>query len=429
MWIWHALSQWPSQAFSKLDTKLVCGCLPCSPVGPRSGRFDFVLASNSTLFRLVWKVARFWQQSKMGESRYCSSPTEPQLKFPGCSHFRRHSDKHYRCQQCRLNDGLTLCTQESPCDICKDWLPEAWQALDKAMRQTQKRKAAAAAKTAHDSMDDSIAIHAPEDGLQVPPVKRKDDESSRQQDSAKRAKTATSSTSKATDVWPSKSRNKRSSKTFSSSVSVVGRSSRSDGPSGTKGSDRRRSHSGERGHRDRSHGSERRHELPRAHHSPRRRETGERTRPSSSSGRSNSARQVDSTGLPESNHALGGLRMSGLLPLIISIITRGHRLIIGPCPLHLGHRLIVGPCPSNIIMEDVRVLTRISLGRPMCPDVMWNCLPSCQNHLRRELSQLSSRHPNQQEMMTRQVWRARRTRQRLPTRQKSRTRQVLTSRQ
>ena len=39
MWIWHALSQWPSQAFSKLDTKLVCGCLPRSPVGRRSGRF------------------------------------------------------------------------------------------------------------------------------------------------------------------------------------------------------------------------------------------------------------------------------------------------------------------------------------------------------------------------------------------------------
>ena len=26
MWIWHVLSQWPSQAFSKLETKLVCGC-------------------------------------------------------------------------------------------------------------------------------------------------------------------------------------------------------------------------------------------------------------------------------------------------------------------------------------------------------------------------------------------------------------------
>ena len=51
----------------------------------------------------------------------------------------------------------------------------------------------------------------------------------------------------------------------------------------------------------------------------------------------------------------GGLWMSGL------------QLIIGPCPLHLGHRLIVGPCPSNIIMEDMRVLTRISLGHPMCP--------------------------------------------------------------
>ena len=50
MWIWHALSQWPSQAFSKLDTKLVCGCLPRSPAGRRSGRFDVAFYWNETLF-------------------------------------------------------------------------------------------------------------------------------------------------------------------------------------------------------------------------------------------------------------------------------------------------------------------------------------------------------------------------------------------
>ena len=134
----------------------------------------------------------------MAESRDRSSSTEPQLKFPGCSHFRRRSDNHYRCQPCRLNDGLTLCIQESLCDVCKNWHPEAWQALDKPLRQKQKCKAAAAAKRAHDSMDDSIKIHAPEDGLQVPPVKNRDDVSSQQQDSAKGVKTATSSKSKAT---------------------------------------------------------------------------------------------------------------------------------------------------------------------------------------------------------------------------------------
>ena len=57
----------------------------------------------------------------MAESHDRSSSQEPQLKFPGCSHFRRRSDNHHRCQQCRLNDGLTLCMWESPCDVCRDW--------------------------------------------------------------------------------------------------------------------------------------------------------------------------------------------------------------------------------------------------------------------------------------------------------------------
>ena len=46
-------------------------------------------------------------------------------------------------------------------------------------------------------MDDSIEIHAPEEGLQVHPVKRKDDGSSKKLDSTKRAVSATSSKSKA----------------------------------------------------------------------------------------------------------------------------------------------------------------------------------------------------------------------------------------
>ena len=204
----------------------------------------------------------------MAESCDRSSSTEPQLKFPGCSYYRRRSDNHFRCQQCRLNEGLTLCTQEAPCDVCKDWLPEAWQALEKAVQQKRKRKAAKKSQ----EMDDSIEIHAPEEGLQVPPVKRRDDGSSRKQDSTKRAESATSSASKATEAEsadrPSRSRDKK--KTLSSSISVVGRS-RSDGgpvPYGTKGSERHRSRSGDQGRR--SHGSERRHDSPRSRHSPRR---------------------------------------------------------------------------------------------------------------------------------------------------------------
>ena len=65
-------------------------------------------------------------------SRDRSSSTESQPKFPECSHFRRRNDNHRRCQQCRLNDGLPLCTQDSPCLVCKDWLPEAWTAQAKA---------------------------------------------------------------------------------------------------------------------------------------------------------------------------------------------------------------------------------------------------------------------------------------------------------
>ena len=223
---------------------------------------------------------------------------EPQLKFPGCSHYRRLSDNHFRCQQCRLNEGLTLCTQEAPCDVCKDWLPKAWQALERAVQQKRKRKVAVAAKAVKKSqeMDDSIEIHAPEEGLQVPPVKRKDDGSSKKLDSMKRAESATSSTSKAMEA---------DSAGRPSSVSVVGRS-RSDGgpvPSGTKESERYRSRNGDQGRQ--GHGSERHHDSPRSRHSPRRR-SGERTRPTSlSGGCSFRSRQADSTDAPGSGRASG----------------------------------------------------------------------------------------------------------------------------
>ena len=130
------------------------------------------------------------------KSRDRSSSTESQLKFLGCTHYRRHNDNHYRCQQCRLNEGLTLCTEDSPCEICKDWLPKAWQAQAKANEQKRRCKVAAVAKEAKKSqeletMDDSVEIHAPEEVLQLP-AKRSSEGSSK----SKRAKTDTSSGSK-----------------------------------------------------------------------------------------------------------------------------------------------------------------------------------------------------------------------------------------
>ena len=52
-------------------------------------------------------------------SRDRSSSAESQPKFPGCSHFRCRNDNHLRCQQFRLNEGQSLCTQDSPCLVCK----------------------------------------------------------------------------------------------------------------------------------------------------------------------------------------------------------------------------------------------------------------------------------------------------------------------
>ena len=171
---------------------------------------------------------------KMADSRSRdrSSSAESQLKFPGCTHFRRRNDNHFRCQQCRLNEGLTLCTEDSPCDICKDWLPEASEAQAKANEQKKRRKAAAAAKAAkksqeRETMDDSVEIHAPEEVLQLPSKHASSDGSSK----SKRAKRATSSGSKATEVEKSAvrpSRSREPKKSVASSVSVAGRPS-SDG--------------------------------------------------------------------------------------------------------------------------------------------------------------------------------------------------------
>ena len=82
-----------------------------------------------------------------------------------------------------------------------------------------------------------------------------DDGSTRQQQDLEAA--TSSKTSKSMDDRPSRFHVKKSSKTDSASVSVVDRSSRFNGPSGTKGSDHHSSHSVECGRRDRHRGSER----------------------------------------------------------------------------------------------------------------------------------------------------------------------------
>ena len=198
-------------------------------------------------------------------SRDRSSSSESQPKFPECSHFRRRNDNHRRCQQYRLNDGLPLCTQDSPWLGCKDWLPEAWTA--QAKRNRCKAAAAAAAKAVKkesEIMDDSVELHAPRDAFPFKCTKSEDSSK------AKRSKTATSSSQP---------------KSVASGVTAVGRPS-------SYGSDLRRSRMPER---KRRHGEEKRHESPRHQssrcdgHSSDRRES-ERARPSSSGGASSRRR-------------------------------------------------------------------------------------------------------------------------------------------
>ena len=196
----HALSQWPSQANWSIETKIVCGCRNArqsvsgvdvlwSRLGSRSRVYFVSVSSRACVDKMAESKSRDW-----------SSSTESQLKFPGCTYYRRRNDNHYRCQQCRLNEGLTLCTEDSPCEIYKDWLLEAWQAQAKSNEQKRRRKAAAVAKAAkksqeRETMDVSVEIHAPEEVLQLTPKR-----SSQGSSKSKRAKTATSSGSKATEM-------------------------------------------------------------------------------------------------------------------------------------------------------------------------------------------------------------------------------------
>ena len=268
----HSLYQWPSQVFIEYEERrIVCGC-------PKTRQLvsGWIWSSRFTCEALFTSLSSRTCVDKMAErSHDRSSSAESQPKFPGCSHFRRRNDNHLHCQQCRLNEGQPLCTQDRPCLVCKDWLPEAWAAQAKANAQKNRCKAAAAAKAAkkasEETMDDSLEIHAPEEALQLPSKRAKSEGSSKM----KRTKTTTSSGSSQP-------------KSVASSVSAMGRPS-------SHGSDHRRSRSPEC---KRRHGDDKLQDSPRPQssrrdgHSSGQRE-GERSRPSSS-GSSSSRRRAES---------------------------------------------------------------------------------------------------------------------------------------
>ena len=310
-----------------------------------------------------WQVGYvFWSRlftslrdCKIMAERSCdrSSSSESQPKFPECSHFRCRNDNHRRCQQCCLNDGLPLCTQDSPCLVCQDWLPEAWTAQAKAIAQRNRRKAAAAAKAARketEMLDDSVELHAPRDAF---PTKRtKSSDSSK----AKRSKTATSS------AQP---------KSMASSVTAVERPS-------SHGSDHRRSRTHER---KRRHGEERRHESPRHRSSCRdgpssdRRES-ERARPSSSGG-SSSRRRAESGSVAKASDTHPS-----------SSSSRHHQhhssSIVDPC-LHLHHGRLQTASLSPVTARDDERAPAGWVGR-LSPDGMSSYLLRSPRPLRNALS-------------------------------------------
>ena len=110
----RALNQWPFQACFRSGKEVSSGCLPASSVGPRVEWFLMLYLAKKLLYsEFHVKLFLLVKFGKMVESCDQSSSQETQLKFPGCSHFRWRSDNHQHCQQCCLNDGLTLCTKDS----------------------------------------------------------------------------------------------------------------------------------------------------------------------------------------------------------------------------------------------------------------------------------------------------------------------------
>ena len=137
-------------------------------------------------------------------------------------------------------------------------------------------------------------------------------------------------------------------------------------PSRTNGSEHHRSRSGERGRRDQGHGSERCHESSRFHHATRHRESGERARPTSSSGGSSSrSKQADSMDVPGYDGASG--RVTDVRPSTSTHHQHHHSC----CPLHLGHRLVVPRLKLRRQRLPSGLPGPVTRRRPFHPASLW----------------------------------------------------------
>ena len=168
------------------------------------------------------------------------------------------------------SENQDLQARQILCSVCETWLPENWDAHEKAESQKLKRKAASAAKKLQDAMDNSIKIQAPEEVLGPKEMKsRKSDEMTCHK--SKSHKSATGDRSGGVQskvVRPSKS-----DRTSRTETGMYGHHHRS------RDEDRRRDcHSYSRDHGSHRHRLERCH-LPRRH-------TSDHYCPASTSGRS-----------------------------------------------------------------------------------------------------------------------------------------------
>ena len=199
---------------------------------------------------------------------------------------------------------------------------------------------------------------------------------------SKRAKTATSSGSKATEdehsaVWPSRSREPK--KSVASSVSVVGRPA----PTGQNGTD----HEVGIAREDRTGPTDARTPpniilLDTTVDVERVSGPGPHLRVGPAPG-DRRIRRVDQGPAV----SLRGRRMSGLqgLPLIPITIITSHRVIVGPClHHHRGRRPIASLCLVIIEKEDVKVLR--GLVHPTSPDGKYSCPRPLPSHQREEPS-------------------------------------------
>ena len=333
-------------------------------------------------------------------SRDRSSSAESQPKFPGCSYFRRRKDNHFRCQQCRLNEGQTHCTQDRPCSVCKDWLPEAWATQAKASAQKTRRKAAKAAKKAseQETMDDSVEIHAPKEALQLPSQRASSDGSSK----SKRTKT------KATILDPLNRSPWLPTFLRWDSPAPSGRTATGRGVQNTREDT---GTTNDRILRDTS----------------RKGVTADGER---ASGPVQVPRAVPAPGDVPSPAVSPRCRTPLLRPLPLIIVIINHRAIEDPCHQpHLGHFATVGHRPVTT-REDERA--PIGPDRRTSPDGMCSCLPRSQSRLRRELSLWSLRRLGRfmlnrpQKFKSRHQWR---TAQQVTTRLQATARPQVTARQ